>query len=188
MGTTRRRSGAAGAAAMLGLAALMVSAVPAVARPAGVDEMVTAQRSAAPALVESVRKPASAKDFDVLLDRVDANDRFGAGGGWWAASKADEGTGQSAVWAGRADGTGTPQRISPDDGRSHVSPVTDGKTVVWLTHDRRTTAILARSIDGGPVTTLWWGRRAVVKLAVDGDLVVFEPGSTPADAPRATYG
>ncbi|KAA6212251.1 hypothetical protein CP973_22685 [Streptomyces albofaciens JCM 4342] len=169
----------AGTAALLGVAALAVSAVPAGALPAGAGGVVAAQRSAVPALVESVREPTPGTDFDVLLDRVDANERFGAGGGWWAASKTDDGAGQAAVWAGRADGTGAPERISPDDGRSHVSPVTDGKTVVWLTHSRRTTSILARSVDGGPVTTLWWGRRAVVRLAVDGDLVVFEPGSTP---------
>ncbi|MEV0262428.1 M4 family metallopeptidase [Streptomyces sp. NPDC050617] len=114
-------------------------------------------------------------DSDVLLARVaPAGTRIGAGGGWWAASTAD-----SAVWAGRADGAGAPRRISPDDGRPHVDPATDGKTVVWLAYNRRSVDILARPVAGGPVRTLWSGRRAAVELRVDGDLVVFEAGSIP---------
>ncbi|MEV0280306.1 M4 family metallopeptidase [Streptomyces sp. NPDC050610] len=114
-------------------------------------------------------------DSDVLLDRIDpAGTRIGAGGGWWAAS-----TARSAAWAGRADGTGAPRRISPDDGRAHVDPATDGRTVVWLAYNRRSVDILARPIAGGPVETLWRGRRAAVDLRVDGDLVVFEAGAIP---------
>ncbi|MFE7119316.1 M4 family metallopeptidase [Streptomyces sp. NPDC057654] len=119
---------------------------------------------------------ATGVDSDPLLGDVNTDGvRVGAGGGWWAASKSNEnGSEPYSVWAGRADGSGAPQRISPNDGRYHVHPATDGKTVVWFAYNRRTVDLLARPIAGGPVKKLWTGRRVGPELQIEGDVVVVE--------------
>lgn len=120
-------------------------------------------------------------DSDPLLGRVNTDgSASGAGGGWWAAAKSnDDGTEPYSVWAGRADGTGAQKLMSPNDGRYHVHPATDSRTVVWLAVNRRSVDVLARPIAGGPVKTLWSGRRGASDLRVEGDVVVFE--TRPAD-------
>ncbi|OKH99094.1 metalloprotease [Streptomyces sp. CB02923] len=120
-------------------------------------------------------------DSDPLLGRINTDgSSTGAGGGWWAASKSNEvGTEPYSVWAGRADGTGALKLMSPNDGRYHVHPATDGRTVVWLAYHRRSMDILARPIAGGPVKTLWSGRRGASDLRVEGDVVVFETRPRP---------
>ncbi|MFI0264571.1 M4 family metallopeptidase [Streptomyces sp. NPDC017056] len=124
---------------------------------------------------------ATGVDSDQLLGRLNTDGvKTGAGGGWWAASKSnDDGTEPYSVWAGRADGTGAQKLMSPNDGRFHVHPATDGKTVVWLSYNRRSVDILARPIAGGPVKKLWSGRRGAVDLRVEGDVVVFESHPRP---------
>ncbi|MEU3827625.1 M4 family metallopeptidase [Streptomyces sp. NPDC029080] len=114
-------------------------------------------------------------DSDVLLSRVNTYDsHLGAGGGWWVASNSDEsGSEPYSVWAGRTDGKGQHKRMSPDDGRYHVNPATDGKTVVWQAVGPAGVDILARPLAGGPVRTLWHGRSAGTALGVDGDVVAF---------------
>ena len=88
------------------------------------------------------------------------------------------------MWAGRTDGKGGPKLISPNDGRYHVNPATDGKTVVWQAHGASGVDILARPLAGGPVKTLWHGRAVGSALDVDGDVVAFAynnyGGSQPA--------
>ncbi|MBZ4320254.1 M4 family metallopeptidase [Streptomyces sp. SCA2-4] len=115
-------------------------------------------------------------DSDQLLGKVNTNEsRAGAGGGWWAASKSnDDGTEAYSVWAGRTDGTGTPKLISPNDGRFHVDPVTDGKTVVWMAYKGRSVDLLSRSLAGGPIKVLHHNRYRFTSLAVEGKTVVFE--------------
>ncbi|MGW8331051.1 M4 family metallopeptidase [Streptomyces sp. NPDC055897] len=115
-------------------------------------------------------------DSDQLLDRVNTtNSRVGAGGGWWTASKSNEsGSEAYSVWAGRADGKGQLKLMSPNDGRYHVNPGTDGKTVVWQAYGANGVDILARPLAGGPVRTLWHTSRSVgASTAVDGDTVAF---------------
>ncbi|MFI2238291.1 M4 family metallopeptidase [Streptomyces chrestomyceticus] len=121
-------------------------------------------------------------DSDQLLGRVNTDgSASGAGGGWWAAAKSnDDGTEPYSVWAGRADGTGAQKLMSPNDGRYHVHPATDGRTVVWLAVNRRSMDILARPLAGGPVKKLWSGRRGASYLRVEGDVVVFETRPRPA--------
>ncbi|GHG62284.1 M4 family metallopeptidase [Streptomyces griseocarneus] len=116
-------------------------------------------------------------DSDRLLGRVNTDDRTsaGAGGGWWAASTSnDDGSEPYSVWAGRLDGTGGKRLISPNDGRYHVDPVTDGKTVVWEAHRGRTTEILARPLAGGPVTKLFSSANPITSLRVEGKTVTFQ--------------
>ncbi|MFE7277464.1 M4 family metallopeptidase [Streptomyces sp. NPDC057623] len=115
-------------------------------------------------------------DSDVLLDRVNTSRTdLGAGGGWWAASKSDEaGSEPYSVWAGRADGAGPIKLMSPNDGRYHVNPATDGKTVVWQAYGSDGVDVLARPLAGGPVKRLWHGRTPGSSVDVDGDLVAFD--------------
>ncbi|MDH6622715.1 Zn-dependent metalloprotease [Streptomyces sp. LBL] len=114
-------------------------------------------------------------DSDLLLERVNTTDsQVGAGGGWWAASTSDEkGAEAYSVWAGRTDGTGQLKLMSPNDGRYHVNPATDGRTVVWQAHGSDGVDILARPVAGGPVKVLWHGRSVGNALDVDGDVVAF---------------
>ncbi|MEH6378309.1 M4 family metallopeptidase [Streptomyces sp. KLMMK] len=116
-------------------------------------------------------------DSDQLLGRVNTDDRTsaGAGGGWWTASTSnDDGSEPYSVWAGRLDGTGEKKLISPNDGRYHVDPVTDGKTVVWQARRGRATEILARPLAGGPVTKLFSNALAITSLHVEGKVVTFQ--------------
>ncbi|WP_171168763.1 M4 family metallopeptidase [Streptomyces sp. I05A-00742] len=115
-------------------------------------------------------------DSDQLLSRVNTSDSgVGAGGGWWAASKSnDDGTEAYSVWAGRTDGSGAPKLISPNDGRYHTDPVTDGRTVVWQAYKGRNIEVLARPLAGGPIKSLYSSRYRVSSLAVDGKNVAFE--------------
>ncbi|MEU3963160.1 M4 family metallopeptidase [Streptomyces buecherae] len=115
-------------------------------------------------------------DSDVLLDRVHTtNTNLGAGGGWWAASKSNEdGSEAYSVWAGRADGSGAPKLMSPNDGRYHVNPATDGTTVVWQAYGAGRVEVLARPLAGGPVRKLYDARSPGNTVAVDGDAVAFD--------------
>ncbi|MEV8550764.1 M4 family metallopeptidase [Streptomyces glaucescens] len=115
-------------------------------------------------------------DSDVLLERVNTYDsRLGAGGGWWAASQSnEEGSEPYSVWAGRTDGKGRLKLMSPNDGRYHVNPATDGTTVVWVAYGSGPVEVLARPLAGGPVRTLWSGRSVGSSVDVEGDIVTFE--------------
>jgi Zn-dependent metalloprotease len=115
-------------------------------------------------------------DSDLLLERVNTTDsRLGAGGDWWVASSSNEaGTEAYSVWAGRTDGTGRLKLMSPNDGRYHVNPATDGKTVVWAAYGSGPVEVLARPLAGGPVRKLWSGRGVGSSMAVEGDTVAFE--------------
>ncbi|WP_372409598.1 M4 family metallopeptidase [Streptomyces luteireticuli] len=115
-------------------------------------------------------------DSDQLFGRVNTDSTHpGAGGGWWAASKSnDDGTEAYSVWAGRIDGSGSPRLISPNDGRYHVNPVTDGKTVVWAAYKARNVELLARSLSGGPIKTLYSNRYGYGPVSVEGKTIAFE--------------
>ncbi|MFF4160118.1 M4 family metallopeptidase [Streptomyces sp. NPDC001678] len=117
-------------------------------------------------------------DTDRLLSRV-TTDRtnVGAGGGWWAASASNEsGTEANSVWAGRTDGTGEKKLISPNDGRNHVEPATDGRTVVWVAYRGNRVEVLARPIAGGPIKKLYADRHGIYSPRIEGKDVVFEIG------------
>ncbi|MCD9140981.1 M4 family metallopeptidase [Streptomyces albireticuli] len=114
-------------------------------------------------------------DSDQLLGRLNVTEtNTGSGGGWWAVSKSDEtGSEPYSIWAGRVDGTGEKKLISPNDGRYHVNPATDGKTVVWAAHGSGGVDLLSRPLAGGPVKKLWHNRKAVYDVRVEGGVVAF---------------
>ncbi|GAA2721717.1 MULTISPECIES: M4 family metallopeptidase [Streptomyces] len=115
-------------------------------------------------------------DSDQLLGRLNTADTgVGAGGGWWAAAKSnDDGTEAYSVWAGRTDGSGTPKLISPNDGRFHVNPATDGRTVVWSAYSPAGIDVLSRPLAGGPVKKLYSTPDTVSGVRVEGQVVVLE--------------
>ncbi|MGA5099353.1 M4 family metallopeptidase [Streptomyces lavendulocolor] len=99
-----------------------------------------------------------------------------AGGGWWTVAKSnDDGTEPYSVYAGRADGKGAPKLISPNDGRYHVYPATDGRTVVWTAYGATSVDILSRPLAGGPIKRLYSSTTMDVGgLRVDKGVTVFE--------------
>ncbi|WP_443070324.1 M4 family metallopeptidase [Streptomyces sp. WAC05374] len=117
---------------------------------------------------------------------VDSDELFGglnitgtgaqAGGGWWTVAKSnDDGTEPYSVYAGRADGTGTPKLMSPNDGRYHVHPATDGRTVVWAAYGATSVDVLSRPIAGGPIKTLYSSTTSdVAGLRTENGVTVFE--------------
>ncbi|MFI0981546.1 M4 family metallopeptidase [Streptomyces sp. NPDC021093] len=115
-------------------------------------------------------------DTDKLLGDLNTRgEQPGAGGGWWAAAKSDaEGAEAYSVWAGRTDGKGAPKLISPNDGRYHSGPDTDGRTVAWVAVAANGSDVLSRSLKGGPVRKI----RSLPTLAgavhVSGDVITWQ--------------
>ncbi|WP_405764697.1 M4 family metallopeptidase [Actinacidiphila glaucinigra] len=142
-------------------------------------------------------------DSDVLLGRLGTLMSFvgtgnvpSARGDWWAAPKSSaDGTEPYAVWTGRTDGKGKPRQISPVDGRSHLSPVTDGKRVVWVAVGdvpgddpwARTYDILSAPVGGGPVKTLYSTGTEISGLSVDGDTVAWSRRDEATSLQRVLY-
>lgn len=115
-------------------------------------------------------------DSDQLFGKVNTTGTGAqAGGGWWTASQSnDEGTEAYSVYAGRTDGKGAPKVISPNDGRYHVYPATDGKTVVWAAYGTTSVDILSRPLAGGPVKKLYTSFTDIGGLRVENGVVVFD--------------
>ncbi|MEV6583909.1 M4 family metallopeptidase [Streptomyces sp. NPDC051582] len=115
-------------------------------------------------------------DSDSLFGKLNTTDSgVGAGRGWWTVSKSnDDGSEPYSVYAGRLDGKGAPKVISPNDGRYHTAPATDGKTVVWTAYGPTSVDVLSRPVAGGPVKTLYSSTTGVAGLRVDKGTVVFE--------------
>ncbi|MER5889254.1 M4 family metallopeptidase [Streptomyces sp. NPDC001941] len=127
-------------------------------------------------------------DSDELLGDVNTKGTpAGAGGGWWAASRSDEEGGEPySVYAGRTDGKGAPRLLSPNDGRFHVYPDTDGTTAAWAAYGPTGTAVLSRPLKGGPVRTLWSTTAQVGNVHVAGSTVTWQE-STPGGNLRVAW-
>ncbi|WP_431949915.1 M4 family metallopeptidase, partial [Actinacidiphila sp. bgisy167] len=119
-------------------------------------------------------------DSDLLLDRLGtmevyyANDISPAtGGDWWVVPRSSaDSTAPYSMWAGRIDGKGKARRISPEDGRYHFSPVTDGKRVVWVAVGD-TFDLMSAPVTGGPAKLLYRTSRSIGSLSMDGDTVAW---------------
>ncbi|MFI5753642.1 M4 family metallopeptidase [Streptomyces sp. NPDC051569] len=125
-------------------------------------------------------------DSDTLLGRLGTQKQYvgsgnepSAAGGWWAVSKSSaDSTAPYAVWVGRTDGKGKPRQVSADDGRYHLSPVTDGKRVVWVAVGD-TFDIMSAPVEGGKAKKLYSTPDEISGLSVDGDTVAWsEAGET----------
>ncbi|OII66402.1 peptidase M4 family protein [Streptomyces sp. CC77] len=115
-------------------------------------------------------------DSDTLLAKVHTQGvGVQAGGDWWTTSLSnDDGTEAYSVYAGRVDGKGAPKLMSPNDGRYHVYPATDGRTVVWAAYGPEGVDLLSRPITGGPVKRLHTVQGDVVSLRVEAGTTVFD--------------
>ncbi|WP_424216903.1 M4 family metallopeptidase (plasmid) [Streptomyces sp. BI20] len=115
-------------------------------------------------------------DSDRLLGDVNTTGtQPGAGGGRWVSSYSNEsGEETYSVYAGRTDGAGGRRLLSPDDGRAHVSPDTDGKAAAWAAYGPRGVAVLTRSLTGGPVRTVWNGDGRIGNVRIAGDVIAFQ--------------
>ncbi|WP_228980588.1 M4 family metallopeptidase [Streptomyces sp. DH12] len=115
-------------------------------------------------------------DSEALLTKVNTDGtEVQAGGGWWTAARSDEdGSEPYSVYAGRVDGKGAPRLMSPNDGRYHVNPATDGRTVVWAAYGPDSVDVLSRPLAGGPVKKLLSTQGDVLSLRVDRGTTVFD--------------
>ncbi|MEV6399877.1 M4 family metallopeptidase [Streptomyces sp. NPDC051907] len=115
-------------------------------------------------------------DSDQLLGKLNVSGSgVQAGGDWWTASQSnDDGSEPYSVYAGRVDGKGSPKLLSPNDGRYHVRPATDGKTVVWAAYGTTSLDILSRPLAGGPIKKLYTSTSDISGLRVENGIVVFE--------------
>ncbi|MCG6497972.1 M4 family metallopeptidase [Kitasatospora sp. A2-31] len=82
-----------------------------------------------------------------------------AAGRWVAATAGKGATGSMAVHAGAVSGSAEPVRLSPEDGRSHGWPATDGTSAAWVAMGVGADGtwgmeVLARPLDGGPVRSV----------------------------------
>lgn len=119
------------------------------------------------------------------------------GGGWWAVPKSPraDSTAPYSVWVGRTDGRGKARQVSPDDGRSHLSPVTDGRRVVWVAVGTpspddpysHTYDILAAPVRGGALKTLYSTTSQIGGLSVDGDTVAWSMRDEQTGLQRVHY-
>lgn len=115
-------------------------------------------------------------DSDTLLGKLNTSGTgAGAGGGQYAVSKSnDDGSEPYSIYTGRTDGKGAPKLVSPNDGRFHVYPATDGKNVVWAAFGTTSIDILVRPVAGGPIKKVWSSSTGLQGLRIDGDVVVWE--------------
>ncbi|MFF2659795.1 M4 family metallopeptidase [Kitasatospora sp. NPDC058032] len=82
-----------------------------------------------------------------------------AAGRWVAATTEKGGRGSLGVYAGSVTGSAEPVRLSPDDGRSHGWPATDGTTAAWAAMGQGANGqwgmeVFARPLDGGPTRSV----------------------------------
>ncbi|MGV9351159.1 M4 family metallopeptidase [Streptomyces spiralis] len=141
-------------------------------------------------------------DSDVLLGRLGTLPQYvgtgnapSAAGGWWAAPRSSpDSAAPYAVWVGRTDGTRRPRQISPDDGRDHLSPVTDGKRVVWVAVGdvpgdqwAHTYAVMSAPVNGGTPRTLYSSTAQISGLSVDGDTVAWSDRDATTGLQQVSY-
>lgn len=115
-------------------------------------------------------------DSTVLLPNLTtAQTGAAAAGGWWVTSNSNEdGSVPYAVYAGRTAKHGKPVKLSPDDGRFHVYPATDGKVAAWAAYGPSDVKIMTAPLSGGPATMLATIGFPLLNLRVGGDTVAFQ--------------
>ncbi|MDJ1133330.1 M4 family metallopeptidase [Streptomyces iconiensis] len=99
--------------------------------------------------------------------------------GRWVLSNSDAtGAQLPSVYTGRTDGKGTPRRLSPDDGRWHEFPATDGTYGAWMAIGEDGGAqsydVLTRRLDSGKPRSVFASASVQPEdIVVDGYDVAF---------------
>ncbi|MFJ8436724.1 M4 family metallopeptidase [Kitasatospora sp. NPDC094019] len=102
-----------------------------------------------------------------------------AAGRWVAATAGKGARGSMAVYAGAVGGSAEPTRLSPEDGRSHGWPATDGTTATWVAMGAGADGswgmeVLARPLAGGPVRSVHRGVNQYLRdVKVSGGDIAF---------------
>lgn len=115
----------------------------------------------------------------VLPDVTSTFSAPSARNGRWVVSNSDAaGTALPSVHTGRTDGAGKTSRLSPDDGRWHEFPATDGKYGAWTAigedDGEQSYDVLTRRLDGGRAKTVFTSDSVQPEdIAVDGRHVAF---------------
>ncbi len=117
-----------------------------------------------------------------------------AAGRWVVATAGRGAKGSMGVFAGAVAGSAEPTRLSPEDGRSHGWPATDGTSAAWVAMGAGVDGawgmeVLARPLDGGPVRSV---HRAVNRFVGDvrisgGDVVFVGSDSTGRSGPMLSH-
>lgn len=143
-------------------------AVLAAARALGIDRRVVERAFDAHGIKRGWERVLGKDSATLLPDVTAAYSGPNAAGGWWVTSNSNEdGSEAPSVYAGRTDRRGNPIRLSPNDGRFHVYPATDGKTVVWAAYGATDVKIMSRPLKGGPVKVVGGAGATVSELTVD---------------------
>lgn len=137
-------------------------------------------------------------DTKVLVDDVNngyntwpARWRFhDVGGGWYAVPRASMTITEIsplAIWAGRVRGHGTPRQVSPDDGRAHVMPATDGRHVAWVAVGE-TYDLMIAPVRGGRPRVLFSTTDGITGVSIDDGVVAWsKPDPASAWAERVFH-
>ncbi|MCX5205572.1 M4 family metallopeptidase [Streptomyces sp. NBC_00237] len=118
-------------------------------------------------------------DSHMLLRDAASEEQPAVAGGRWVMRGRAAGKTSDALFTGSTTGTAAPTRLSPDDGRTHSWPATDGRSVAWLAIDydaqgNREMEVLTRSLSGGPVRSLFRSARWITRVQVSGSDVAFQ--------------
>ncbi|MEU1505393.1 M4 family metallopeptidase [Kitasatospora sp. NPDC005748] len=99
-------------------------------------------------------------DSRTLLRGITGTGAPAVAAGRWVMASAERPGATEALYTGPITGGGGPTRLSPEDGRAHGYPATDGTSAAWISlggqgQDSWKMEVLTRSLAGGPVRTLY---------------------------------
>ncbi|GAA1216768.1 hypothetical protein GCM10009665_03300 [Kitasatospora nipponensis] len=118
----------------------------------------------------------------LLRDTSTPTGPVAARGHWVMTSGDPAGKGRPALFTGSTTEPGTPVQLSPDDGRLHSWPATDGSSAVWIavgtdTQGQWGMEVLTRSLTGGATRSLFKSagpQQQPSEVAVCGDDIAFK--------------
>ncbi|MFF2040479.1 M4 family metallopeptidase [Kitasatospora sp. NPDC058170] len=102
-----------------------------------------------------------------------------AANGRWVMMSNTETLSKTALFTGATNGSGTPTRLSPEDGRYHGWAATDGKSAAWVAIGPDAQGVfgmelLTSPLSGGPVRSLYRSaNQQPGELGVSGNELVF---------------
>ncbi|MFF7459698.1 M4 family metallopeptidase [Kitasatospora sp. NPDC008115] len=127
-------------------------------------------------------------DSQTLLRGTAGVDRPAVGGGRWVMNVSEDADDWGPLFTGSTTSSDTPVRLSPQDGRQHTNPATDGHTAAWRTTEHKVSGddiqtvrtVMTRSLSGGPARTVFTSTNGIGDVRVSGGDIAFladRPGS-----------